>query len=133
MEVPMNRILPLLFAASIPIALCVPKAGANNKTAAPPYRAKLSGEQLVNDVRADLSIGHNPFARGRAMGYIAGVMDLAAGRQWCPAGKIVPHELDYLVVEDIEGLRPEDRTRDASALIVASLAKKYPCATGGKP
>lgn len=103
------------------------------KAAEPLYRPKMTGEQLVTDVRADLSVGHNPVLRGRAMGYIAGIMDLAAGRYWCPAGKKVSHELDYLVVEAIENLPPAELKRDAAPLVVAVLAKKYPCLAGGKP
>lgn len=130
MEAPVRTLLPLLLAASIPISLYAQKSSAQSRL---PYRPLMTGEQLVSDVRADLSIGHNPVSRGRAMGYIAGIMDLAAGRQWCPAGKKIPHELDYLVVEDIESLPPDERKRGASELIVASLAKKYPCPAGGTP
>ncbi len=126
----MKTLLPLLLAASVPLCLYAQKSSAQNRS---PYRPQMTGEQLVTDVRADLSIGHNPVSRGRAMGYIAGIMDLTAGRQWCPAGKKIPHELDYLVVEDIESLRPDERKRDASVLIVASLARKYPCPAGGRP
>jgi hypothetical protein len=91
----------------------------------------MTGEQLVRDMRAEPGVGSNSVMRQRAMGYIDGVMDAAAGRIWCPAGKAIPHELNYLVIDDIERLTPAQLRGDASALVLASLAKEYPCIASG--
>jgi hypothetical protein len=132
MEAPLNRFLPLLLAASIPISLYAPKAGAHGRPAN--YRPHVTGEQLVRDMRGEPGVGRNSLNRERAMGYIDGVMDTAAGRRWCPAGKAVPHEMNYLVTEALERLSPAQLKGDASALVLAVLAKEYPCsASRGTP
>ena len=82
-------------------------------------------------MRSDPSVGRNSLNRERAMGYIDGVMDSTAGRTWCPAGKAVPHEMNYLVTEELERLSPGKLTGDASALVLAVLAKEYPCRAAG--
>lgn len=99
--------------------------------AAPTFRAQMTGAQLVRDMRADPGIGFNSERRERAMGYIAGVMDSTAGVQWCPAGRMLPHELNYLLIDDIESLEPAKLEQNAAPIILAALAKKYPCNSAG--
>lgn len=74
---------------------------------AAPYRAHLTGGQLVRDMLAAPDGGLDSIRRERAIGYMDGVMDAAAGMRWCPAGQAVPHELNYVVVEDMQRLRRE--------------------------
>lgn len=101
---------------------------------APIYRPYVTGAQLVQDMLADPQVGNNPMRRERAMGYIDGVMDASAGVHWCPAGKTIPHELNYLVVEGIAAMAQARRKDSAAALIQAVLAEKYPCnSLGAKP
>ena len=128
----MNKFFPLLLAASIPIAVATPKAGAQNKPAASSYRPYMTGERLVHDMKANPFEGANGIKRQRAMGYIEGVMDGFAGKQWCPAGKSIPHELNYDIVDEIARLGPARLNGDAATLLVAALAAHYPCARPGE-
>lgn len=100
-----------------------------------PYHPHMTGSQLVRDMLADPAEGqHNSVRRERAMGYIDGVMDAAAGLRWCPAWKPVPHELNYVVVEDVSRMSPDKLKGDAAALVLATLGRLYPCnSTGAKP
>lgn len=123
----MNRILPLLFAASIPILIYAQNASAQTKSVSPSYRPYVTGAQLVRDMKADPFEGSNGINRHRAMGYIEGVMDAFAGMRWCPAGKAIPHELNYDLVDEISRLDPSQLKGDAAALLVATLAAHYPC------
>jgi hypothetical protein len=97
--------------------------------AAPPHHAHMTGAQLVRDVQAEPGVGTNSIRRERAMGYIEGVADASIGVSWCPGGKPVPHELPYVVVEEVEKSGQLDR--DAAALVLAALARLYPCRPGG--
>lgn len=110
------------------LALALVQGGAAR--AAPPYRAHMTGEQLVRDMLAAPDGGLNTMRRERAMGYIEGVMDTAAGVRWCPRGQAVPHELDYVVAEEMHSLPPAQLKGDAATLVLAVLAKLYPC--GGR-
>jgi len=98
--------------------------------AAPPYRFHMTGAQLVRDMLAEPGEGLNAFRRERAMGYIDGVADASVGLHWCPIGKPVPHELPYLVVEEVEKMK-DKLADDASALVLSALGKLYPCRPGG--
>ncbi len=93
-----------------------------------PYHSHATGTQLVRDMLADPAKSSlNSVRRERAMGYIDGVMDATAGLRWCPAGKKVSHELNYFVVEDMAGMKPDQLQGDAAALVLAVLAREYPC------
>jgi hypothetical protein len=93
----------------------------------------MTGGQLVRDMLAAPDGGLNSIRRERAMGYMDGVMDAAAGVHWCPAGQEVPHELNYVVVEDMQRLRQDQLKASAAALMLDALARRYPCAgAGGK-
>ena len=109
-------------------------AGLGNPAwAAPTYRARVTGEQLVRDMMGAPDGGMNSMRRERAMGYLDGVMDAAAGLRWCPVGHAVPHELNYVVVEDLQRLRPDELRGGAAALVLDALSRRYPCSVGGKP
>lgn len=107
-------------------------AAATPTGAAPVYRAHMTGVQLVRDMMAEPGEGLNSMKRERAMGYIEGIADASTGVRWCPAGKPVPHELPYVVVEEVDKMKGHI-TGDASSLVLAALAKLYPCRPGGAP
>jgi hypothetical protein len=103
---------------------------ATQADAAPAYRAHMTGTQLVRDMLAEPGVGSNSIRRERAMAYIDGVADASAGMRWCPAGKPVPHELPYVVVEEVAKMA-DQLEGAASTLVLAALAKLYPCRPGG--
>jgi hypothetical protein len=51
--------------------------------------------------------------------------------RWYPAGQALPHELNYVVVEDMQRLRQEQLKGSAAALMLDALARRYPCASAG--
>ncbi len=97
-----------------------------------PSPAKMTGAQLVRDMLADPFIDDvNHIRRERAMGYIDGVMDSSTGQQWCPAGKSVPHELNYIVIEEISSMPAAKLDGNAAELVKSALARLFPCKTPG--
>lgn len=114
-------------AVAVVLALLAARAGA-----APGYRAHMTGTQLVRDMLAEPGVGLNSIRRERATGYIDGVADASAGVRWCPAGKSVPHELPYVVIEEVAKMTAQ-LAGDASALVLAALARLYPCRPGAAP
>lgn len=99
-------------------------------SAVPAYRAYMTGAQLVRDVQAEPGVGANSIRRERAMGFIEGVADASAGTSWCPAGKAVPHELPYLVVEELEKMSRSQVDGAAAALVLAALGRLFLCRAG---
>lgn len=102
--------------------------------AAPPklLPAKMTGTQLVRDMLADpFADEFNSVRRERAMGYIDGVIDSTIGLRWCPAGQPVPHELNYVVAEDMARMPSAKLNGNAAALAIAILARHYPCKSAG--
>lgn len=94
----------------------------------------MTGEQLVRDMMAMPDGGRDSMRRARAMGYIDGVMDATAGLHWCPAGQAAPHEMNYVVVEEMQALSPTRLKGGATALMLETLSRFYPCTpAGGKP
>jgi hypothetical protein len=69
----------------------------------------------------------NSIRRERAMGYIDGVIDSTIGLGWCPAGQPLPHELNYVISEDMARMPRAKLDGNAAALVVATLARHYPC------
>ena len=63
-------------------------------------------------------------------GYIDGVMDAGVGQRWCPAGKHIPHELNYLVVEEMSRMPTAKLNGNAAPLVFAALARLFPCKPG---
>jgi hypothetical protein len=114
--------------ALLALTLGLLAAGASG---APAYRSNMTGEQFVRDMVADPAVGRNSIKRERAMGYMDGVMDASAGVRWCPARQAVPHELNYVVAEDMQRLSSTRLKGDAAALMQEVLGKRYPCAAAG--
>lgn len=110
----------LLFALALP---------AMATAATPTYRPYMTGVQLVRDVQAEPGKGSNSIRRERAMGYIEGVADASAGLSWCPAGKPLPHELPYIVAEEVAKMTGQQG--GAASLVLSALGKLYPCRAGG--
>lgn len=98
-------------------------------------RAKVTGADLVRDMLADPFVNDlNHIRRERAMGYIDGVMDSSSGLRWCPAGKSVPHELNYLVIEKMSTMPAAQLNGSAAELVLVALAHLLPCKVdGAKP
>lgn len=96
---------------------------------AAPYIPTLTGEIFVRDMLAAPDNGAASMRRERAMGYVDGIMDGTVGLLWCPAGQHVGHELSYLAAEQMETLPADQLKKGAAPLIVAALAKIYPCPT----
>lgn len=122
---------------AIALTLMLLSATAQRAAAEPqrPYPVKMTGDQLVRDMLADPNDDKfNSVRRERAMGYIDGVLDSTIGMRWCPAGQPVPHELNYVVAEDIARMPAAKLKSSAAALVIATLARHYPCkSTGAKP
>ena len=96
--------------------------------------AQMSGTTLVRDMLASPRDDElNNFRRERAMGYIDGVMDAGVGQQWCPAGKKIPHELNYVVVEEMSRMPTATLNGNAAALVFVALARLFPCRLGATP
>ncbi|GEM_PF-1555099 len=98
---------------------------------AAPYIPTLTGEKFVRDMLAAPDNGAASMRRERAMGYMDGVMDGTAGLLWCPAGQHVGHELSYLAAEQMKSLPADQLKKGAAPLVVAALAKIYPCPIKG--
>ena len=99
---------------------------------AAPYIPTLTGEKFVRDMLAAPDNGAASMRRERAMGYMDGVMDGTVGLLWCPAGQHVGHELGYLAAEHMESLPKDQLKKRAAPLVVAALAKIYPCPAKGR-
>lgn len=103
--------------------------------AAPAYQAHMTGAQFARDMLAEPDGGANSMRRERAMGYMDGVMDAAAGMIWCPAGRAVPHEMAYVAAEELQKAARTDPERlkgSAAILVLSVLGRLYPC-IGAQP
>lgn len=96
------------------------------------YTASTTGAQVVQDMLADPVVTLNAVKRERMMGYLDGVMDATVGIAWCPARKAVPHEMNYLVTEEISKLNADALKGNAVPLVTAALRKMFPCVAGSK-
>lgn len=114
------------------IALCLCLPNARGQGAAYPPAPRLSAEQLIADYREAPPAGQaaDPAMLPRqryARGYLAGVADATQGRQWCDTGRIKTVEIDAQVVAELKRLPARARQGDAAALVVAILARHFPC------
>ena len=95
---------------------------------------RLSADQLIayyHDVPPQGASADPAFLLNQryAQGYLAGVADAAQGRLWCDTGRVKSLEIDALVVADLKKLPARARQGDASTLIIAILARRFPCST----
>lgn len=121
--------VPLLLIA---LCLCLPNARGQGATYPPVPR--LSADQLIAAYQEGPPAGEAPdpaFLLGQryAKGYLAGVADAAQGRRWCDTGRLKTVEIDAQVIAELKKLPARVRQGDASALIVAILARRFPCPT----
>lgn len=116
----------------IVLCLCLPSARAQG--ASYPPAPRLSADQLI----AYYQGGPAPGARTDpaflsdqryAKGYLAGVADAAQGRLWCDTGRVKTVEIDAHIVAELKKLPARARHGDASTLVVAILARRFPCST----
>lgn len=120
------------FLLFIALCLCLPDARGAGASHAPAPR--LSAEQLIGyytEGAAKGGMADPVFLSGQryAKGYLAGVADAAQGRQWCDTGRVKTVEIDAMVIAGLKQLPARVRRGDASALIVALLARHFPCST----
>ena len=116
------------------LALTLLLVGGQAEAAPHQSPAQVSGTALVRDMLASPRDDElNNFRRERAMGYIDGVMDAGVGQQWCPAGKKIPHELNYLVIEEMSRMPTATLKGNAAALVFVALARLFPCKFGARP
>ena len=121
--------VPLLLVA---LCLCMPSA--RGQSAAYPPAPRLSADRLIAAYQEGPPGGETADAlflpvQRYAQGYLAGVADAAQGRQWCDTGRVKTVEIDAHVVAELKKLPARARQGDASALIVAILARRFPCTT----
>ena len=95
---------------------------------------RLSADQLIayyHDVPPQGASADPAFLLNQryAQGYLAGVADAAQGRLWCDTGRLKTVEIDAQVVADLKKLPARARQGDASTLIIAILARRFPCST----
>ena len=105
---------------------------ASNVAHPEPYRVNVTGAQLVRDMLAVPDGRPNSIGRERAMGYIDCVLNASAGLRWCPDSYVLPHELNYVVVEELQNLNPDQLKGSAVVLMRGALARRYPCG-GARP
>lgn len=84
---------------------------------------RLSAAQLLAAFQPASAPGEQRYAEG----YLAGVADAAQGRHWCDTGRVKSVELDGMVLADLRKLPAARRQREAAPLIVAILARRFPC------
>ena len=116
----------------VALCLCLPNARAQGGIYAPAPR--LSADQLIAYFREVPAAGEAPdpaflFGQRYAQGYLAGVADAAQGRRWCDTGRLKTVEIDAQVIVELKKLPARVRQGDASALVVAILARRFPCST----
>lgn len=124
-----ERILKLPIAMALVVTI-------TNLSHAQPINApgRLSGSQAV-----ERWIGPSKFDRTAHQqydlqyvdGYLAGVADATEGKEWCDTHKVKAHEIDAYLVWALKDMPPEQLQRTAAAkLMVALLAKRFPCTQG---
>lgn len=92
---------------------------------------RLSAAQLLayfqpssqQSLQPDLAPGEQRYGEG----YLAGVADATQGRLWCDTGRVKTVELDGIVLGELKKLPAAARQREAAPLVVAILARRFPC------
>ncbi|CAB3773234.1 hypothetical protein BPA30113_05985 [Burkholderia paludis] len=88
---------------------------------------RVDGVRLLDGMsRTDIT----PYAdaeRHAATGYLAGVADATAGKDWCGNARIKPGEVGLDVLDTLRKLPREALKASATSLVVGILRHKYPC------
>ena len=119
----MNKFLPLLLAASIPISV-------HAKNSAP---GRMSGAEIIKAWTSPPANGQDRtpeqiLARERVDGYLAGVADATHGTIWCNTHLTKTHEIDAEVMWALKDLpAPQLQTTVAAKLLIEALSKHFPC------
>ena len=116
------------------VALCLCPPSARGQGAAYPPAPRLSADRLIASYQEGPSSGETAdpaflLNQRYAQGYLAGVADAAQGRQWCDTGRLKTVEIDAQVMVELKKLPARARQGDASVLVVAILARRFPCPT----
>jgi hypothetical protein len=94
---------------------------------------RVTGEMLVEYYVGKRGVQNpeldaNAFVKQQfAKGYLAGVADAAQGKDWCDKGQAKTGEIDAAVVRGLRELPPQELRKDASALVIDLLRKRFPC------
>jgi len=120
--------------SSLLIVLSLGLPGARGQGVAYFPASRLSADQLIAYYQEGPAKGAMADAvflldQRYAKGYLAGVADAAQGRQWCDTGRLKTVEIDAHIVAELKKLPARARQGDASTLIVAILARRFPCST----
>jgi hypothetical protein len=116
----------------IVLCLCLPCARAQR--ASYPPAPRLSADRLIAYYQGGPTQAERTdavFLPGQhyAKGYLAGVADASQGRLWCDTGRVKTLEIDAHIVAELKKLPARARQGDASTLVVAILARRFPCST----
>lgn len=132
--IPLDGARLAMYLLSILITLFLGTSFAPVAMAAYSAAPRLSAEQLIvhygvasddGEAREPGALFHQQYARG----YLAGVADAAQGRQWCDTGRMKTLEIDARIITELKQLPARARQGDAAALIVAILARRFPCSS----
>ena len=120
--------------SSLLIVLSLGLPGARGQGVAYFPASRLSADQLIAYYQEGPAKGAMADAvflldQRYAKGYLAGAADAAQGRQWCDTGRLKTVEIDAHIVAELKKLPARARQGDASTLIVAILARRFPCST----
>lgn len=98
--------------------------------ASTPYQFDLTGEQFAAALQNQPATEQEYRARDRAYAYLDGAKDATVGMLWCPTKPHKTVELAYDAADHIRALAAEQRKGNAAQLLLAYLAKQFPCAGG---
>jgi hypothetical protein len=87
----------------------------------------MTGEELVERFNKSAAAPWTERNNEFLSGYLAGVADASVGKDWCDTTRVKTIEIDSDVLEQLRGLRPENRRTNAAPLVVSALKKKFPC------
>lgn len=115
-------------------ALCLCLPGARGADAAYAPAPRLSADQLIahytkGPPQGEMADPALLLDQRYAKGYLAGVADAAQGRLWCDTGRVKTVEIDAQVIAELKKLPARARQGDASTLVAAILARRFPCST----
>jgi hypothetical protein len=98
------------------------------------YSHTLNGDQFVQlMMKPEPLSSYDYMQREKAYSYVDGARDGAEGRVWCDAYHVKTPDLAYDLSDEIAKLPPAERKKNAAALILGLLQKRFPCTEGRKP
>jgi hypothetical protein len=115
--------MPKLLAALLLAALAIP-----GPATAEPYAYAMTGETFAQLLAApDPADLRKKIEREKAMSYLDGMKDATQGRVWCDIDQLKTPDMAFDFALDISEMAPAARKGPAAPLLLALLARKYPC------